>query len=92
MIIHINPTLQSYLVLEKKIIYFLEHAGVRGWLFDMNIQWTHSLPLCATLAVCSRALPGSGLVLDSVAGPPRQDLLSAPARGPADQNNETKSG
>ena len=27
MIIHINPTLQSYLVLEKKTIYFLEHAA-----------------------------------------------------------------
>ena len=31
MIIHINQTLQSYLVNEKKMIYFLEHAGVRGW-------------------------------------------------------------
>ena len=27
MIIHINQTLQSYLVHEKKTIYFLEHAG-----------------------------------------------------------------
>ena len=26
MIIHINPTLQSYLVPEKKMIYFLKHA------------------------------------------------------------------
>ena len=38
MIIHINQTLQSYLVHEKKMIYFLKHAGVTKPDVDMNIQ------------------------------------------------------
>ena len=38
MIILINKTLQSYLVHEKKMIYFLKHAGVTKPDVDMNIQ------------------------------------------------------
>ena len=38
MIIHINQTLQSYLVHEKKMIYFLKHAGVTKPKIDMNIH------------------------------------------------------
>ena len=38
MIIHINQTLQSYLVHEKKMIYYLKHAGVTKPDVDMNIQ------------------------------------------------------
>ena len=37
MIIHINPTLQSYLVPEKKMIIFLKHAGATPANIDMNI-------------------------------------------------------
>ena len=43
MIIHINTTLQSYLVPEKKMIIFLKHADATKAKFDMNIQW----PLCS---------------------------------------------
>ena len=46
MIIHINQTLQSYLVPEKKMIIFLKHAGATKADIDMNIQW----PLCGTRA------------------------------------------
>ena len=38
MIILINPTLQSYLVPEKKMIIFLKHAGASKADIDMNIQ------------------------------------------------------
>ena len=38
MIIHINQTLQSYLVPEKKMIYFLKHAGATKADVDMNIH------------------------------------------------------
>ena len=79
MIIHINLTLQSYLVPEKKMIIFLKHAGATKADVDMNIQLPHSLPRCVTLAVCSRALRDTGWSLDSVAGPPRHNLSSAPS-------------
>ena len=44
MIIHINSTLQSYLVPEKKMIIFLKDAGTISANIDMNIQWPHSAP------------------------------------------------
>ena len=46
MVIHINPNLQSCLVLEKKMIYFLEHAGVRGWF--CYVTWLHRTVFAAT--------------------------------------------
>ena len=46
MIIHINPTLQSYLVPEKKMIIFLKHAGTTSGNVDMNIQWPRRLTHC----------------------------------------------
>ena len=50
MIIHINPTLQSYLVPEKKMIIFLKHAGTPSGNVDMNIQWPRSAAQCVPLA------------------------------------------
>ena len=52
-----------------KVILFLSKRWLFSWNTlvllvadtDMNIQSTHSFPQCVTLAVCSRALPGSGL-------------------------------
>ena len=61
MIIHINPTLKSYLVPEKKTIIFLKHAGPARASIDMNIQWPLISPRCVRQTVLrERAIGCSG--------------------------------
>ena len=72
MIIHINQTLQSYLVAEKKMIYFLKHAGATKADVDMNI---HLLVVLGSSRGCieqfSRRGPATRLILPrGVSSPP----------------------
>ena len=48
MMIHINQTLQSHLVAEKNIIYFLKHAGATSG-FGV-VAWLHGTVFAARAA------------------------------------------